>query len=133
MLGIAGLVGFDHVRAQQVHIPHHLGTASKVVSAPGCHRTFRCRAVVVFTADLDSENWCAFGEAHARPLASMVRGVRAESFPMGKIHLETRPISIRPASSGLSGIGPETRSNFETCKARIIPCWRHLDDLPVDQ
>ena len=38
--------------------------------------------------------------------------------------------NARPSSSA-SGIGPQAHKNLTTRISRIIPCWRHLDDLPA--
>ena len=50
---------------------------------------------------------------------------------MGEINMEPYIISKRSSSSSASGIGPQAHKNLTTRVSRIIPCWRHLDDLPA--
>ena len=52
---------------------------------------------------------------------------------MGKIHMEARAIRVYPVASGARLMDKKPRRNLKTCSPRLIPRWRHLDDLPIDQ
>src|SRR5262245_45616882 len=47
--------------------------------------------------------------------------------------MEASTIRIGPSSASTSCIRFEIRRNLKTCGTWLIPAWRHLNDLPVDQ
>ena len=52
---------------------------------------------------------------------------------MGQVHPETNTVrQCHPAPSAPC-IRPQTCKNLPACNAWVSPCWRHEDDLPVDQ
>src|SRR5207248_1214870 len=63
----------------------------------------------------------------------MIGSVRAEGFPMGKVDLKACTVRIGPAASGMSRVITQVREDFPSRHTRLIACWRHVHNLPVDQ
>ena len=63
----------------------------------------------------------------------MVGRVRAEGFPMRKMHMEARAIAIDSSDPGTFFVVVRLITIFHARSARLIPRWRHHHNLPVYQ
>src|SRR5262249_19174972 len=117
----------------QVHVPHHQGTAGPVVRPLLRHDVLCSGSVVVLTAYLDRKDRSTFEKPHSRPGADMIRYIRAEHLTVRQVHVESCAIRVCLAAPGASSILAQVHENFTSRNTRVIPRWRHLDDLPVDE
>src|SRR5262249_32070115 len=123
MLRIASAIHFDDIRAQQIYIPHDQCPASEVVRTLLGYGTFCCRAVVVLAPYFHRKNRRAFEKIHACPGTNMISCAWTKGFPMRQVYVESGAISIRSSLPSLFGVMQQSRSNFQTRKARVIACW----------
>jgi hypothetical protein len=59
--------------------------------------------------------------------------VRAERLSVQETHVKSVTILICPAASNGPSLFAQIGENFTSRNAWIIPGWRHLDNLPVEQ
>src|SRR5262245_21283336 len=130
---ITGPIDLNDIRIEQIHVPHDQGATGEIVSAFCLHGALCCRAIVVLTAHFDRKNGGAFEKAHACPGADMIRGVRAQGVPVRQMDVESFIICEGPASLDALRILPQRHVNFVASIPRIVPCRRHVHNLPMHQ
>src|SRR5262249_50755825 len=107
--------------------------AGKVVVTFRFHLPFCCRTIVVLAPYLHRKDWCAFEEIHACPRPYMIGRVWTKGLPMRKVYTESGTVPIHSSSPGVSFVIMQAYDQIHTRPARLIPRWRHVDNLPVYQ
>src|SRR5262245_34658645 len=57
LIGVAGTIDLDHIRAEQIDVPHHEGAGSEIVGTLLRQGGFCCWSVVVLASDLYGKDW----------------------------------------------------------------------------
>lgn len=72
------IIGFDHIKVEQVDIPHYKSPCGKVIGAFLSKGAFGIRAVIILASHFNGKYRSAFQKFHACGLACIPRRIGTE-------------------------------------------------------
>src|SRR5262245_36509421 len=109
------------------------GAAGEVVGALVLHLLFGCRAVIVLTAYLNGKDGRALAKAHASIRAGIPCRIGTEGLAVRQVDNKTNVIRKCATSTNTLFVMEQACSNPQADSSGPPSCWRHVDNLPMNQ